>query len=91
MPGLSGYSASGVQAPSVNPLQVGILGGNTVLGGSTTGGNALNYNYNPSNYTYGSIPTKFGTDFAAGLNQNFANYQQGAASTGIKSSLGLTL
>ena len=96
--GLSGFGASSVSAPNVNPLRVGVLGGNTVLAGSTSGGNALNYNYNPSNYTYGSIPTTFGQNFGSTLNQLFGNYQKGAAATptssqnsGITSSSGLSL
>jgi hypothetical protein len=99
-PGLTGFGDSSLSAPDVTPLQVGVTGGNTVLAGSTSGGNALNYNFNPSIYTYGSIPTAFGTNFGNTLNQLFGNYQTGAAATptssqgstpGITSSYGNTL
>jgi len=96
-PGLSGFGASSVQAPNVNPLTVNLQGGNSVLAGSSGQGNALNYNYDPSIYKYGSIPTTFGTNFGSTLNQLFGNYQQGVAATpananpGITSSYGNTL
>ena len=80
-PGLSGFGASSIQAPNVNPLTVNLQGGNSVLAGSSGQGNALNYNYDPSIYKYGSIPTTFGTNFGSTLNQLFGNYQQGVAAT----------
>ncbi|MES2216673.1 MAG: LysM peptidoglycan-binding domain-containing protein [Patescibacteria group bacterium] len=93
---LQDFNAFGVRAPDVASKQVSNQGGDSVFSGSATPGRTLDFNYNPSMYTYGSIPASFGQNFGSTLNQLFGNYQAGVAATpssgtGIKSSTGLTL
>lgn len=87
---LQGYTAGGLGAPNVNPLQVGIAGGNAIFAGSTGAGNPLNYNYDPNIYKYGSIPTSFASSFGNALNQNVGNYIAGANATGATNTGGIT-
>lgn len=92
---LAPYTASGINTPSLSGKQVGLQGGDSVFAGSANQGNALNFNFNPSMYKYGSIPGQYSNDFTDLLNQTASNYLKGMAATGktnqIVSSYGNTL
>lgn len=88
-------NASGFNIPSLYGRTLSNQGGDSVFAGSGNQGNALNFNYDPSLYKYGTIPGNFSTDFSNLLNQTASNYQQGMTATGatnqIKSTSGLSL
>jgi len=80
MSGLNGYSASDLTLPTLNSQTVGMGGAlGSLYAGSPVAGNALNFQYNPSIYTSGSIPQAFSTAFSQGLNTNIGNYELGSA------------
>lgn len=94
IPGLTGPSsianpfgqpltASGISIPNLTGYSVGTSG---ARGNSSTGA-ALNFNYNPSMYAYGSIPGDYGSDFLNQLNQTASTYQNNAANTSASRTL----
>lgn len=87
----SNLSASSLQTPSLYNPTLSLSGGSgTVLGGASQG-SALNYNYNPAMYQYGSIPASYASDFLNQLNQSAANYQQSNIATGLSNQAGGSL
>ena len=80
MSGLNGYSASDLMLPSLTSETVGMGGPlGSQYAGSPQANSLLNFQYNPSIYTSGSIPQAFDTAFSQGLNQNVGNYQNASA------------
>lgn len=64
-------NAGGINAPTLTGAQVGLSGGNLSGGtGSSSGGNSLDFSYNPSLYTAGVIPSNQSTA-AANLAGNY--------------------
>jgi hypothetical protein len=60
-----------------------LQGGNSVYSGTADQGKALDYNYNPSTYQYGSIPGQFATDFSSLLNTTGSNYLKQQQAGGV--------
>jgi LysM repeat protein len=81
--GINGYSASDLTLPGLTSKTVGTGGGfGSQYSGSTQANDLLNFQYNPSVYTSGSLPQAFSTAFSQGLSQNIGNYLTSSANTG---------
>lgn len=80
-PGLSGSSANFALPDSLGTTRASLAG---PRGGSVSGG-ALDFAYNPSVYTYGSIPSNYGSALATQSNQFLSSYLKGASNNSARS------
>ena len=80
-----GGNANSFNIPSLYGRTLTNQGGDSVFAGSSQQGNALDFNYNPSTYQYGAIPSAYSSDFLSQLNQQAQNYQQGQIANGASS------
>ena len=94
IPGVTG-NASSFNIPSLYGRTLSNQGGDSTFAGSANQSGALDYNYNPSTYQYGSLPGAYSTDFSNLLNTTTGNYIRGQIATGntnqVLSSYGRTL
>lgn len=82
--GLNG-NQSNFNLPSLNASTVSLGGAN----GGANNSSALNYDYNPSTYNTGTIPSAYGTNLNATQNQYLSTNLQTAANAPVRSYSGL--
>ena len=70
-----GLNANSFNIPSIYGRTLSLGGGDSTFAGSSNLGNALDFGYDPSIYTSGSLPQQFQSAFGNTLNTNIGNYQ----------------